>query len=145
LTHDHRIVLAQHLTFGSILSEGLNDVPVSKRFFGGSEEDLRGYRYQSVSALRHHKPIGGRSAFYYTIESRFRVSRTIGLVPFFDLGRVYSNPFPTFGGKWFKSVGLGLRYFSFLGPFRFDLAFPLDRRKILDPHYKILVSIGQTF
>jgi len=144
-TKSHRIVIAQKVTLGSIASPHLNNVPVPKRFFGGSEEDLRGYRYQSVSQLKGNQPIGGRAALYYTLETRFRLCEAIGLVPFLDLGRVYETILPTLHGKWFKSVGLGVRYFSFLGPLRCDLAFPLDRRKEIDPYYRILLSIGQMF
>jgi translocation and assembly module TamA len=140
------LVLAQQIMVDSIISTDLDAVPVPKRVLGGSDQDLRGYKYHSVSPLHHHhRPIGGRSAIFYTFETRFRVSSTIGLVPFFDLGSVYLTPFPKMDEKWFKSVGLGFRYFTFLGPLRLDWAFPLDRRKHIDPKYRILFSIGQTF
>ncbi len=146
LVHKGIIVLAQKLTLGSILSNELSAIPLPKRFLGGSEEELRGYRYRTVSPLNNNnQPLGGRSAIYYTAEIRFRVFESMGLVPFFDLGNVQFNRFPTVSGKWFKSAGLGFRYFSFFGPIRVDLAFPLDRRKDLDPAYRFLVSIGQTF
>lgn len=139
-------VIAQQLTIGSIFSKNEHAIPVSKRFFGGSEEDLRGYAYQTVSPLTdHNKPYGGRSEFFYTLETRFRVSKTVGLVPFFDMGNVYANMLPSFKGRWLKSVGIGARYFSFMGPFRLDVGFPLEKRKDLDKNYRILVSIGQTF
>ncbi len=139
-------VLAQKLTLESILSDSLGVVPVPKRIFGGSEEDLRGYRYKTVSPLAPDgQPIGGRSAIFYSLETRFRVSSIFGLVPFFDIGNVQENVIPTFSGKWLKSVGLGIRYFSFMGPFRLDIGFPLNRRPGLDPRYRILVSIGQAF
>lgn len=140
-----RIILAQKLTLGFIASNGLPAIPLSKRFLGGSEEDLRGYRYRTVSPLEHDKPIGGRAAIYLSFESRFRLTETIGLVPFFDIGSVYLTQYPTFHGKWFKSAGLGFRFFTMMGPFRVDLAFPLDRRHKLDPAFKVLVSIGQMF
>ncbi len=139
------LVLAQQIMADSILSTDLNAVPVPKRVLGGSDQDLRGYRYHSVSPLDGSKPIGGRSGIFYTFEMRFRVSSTIGLVPFFDMGSVYLTPLPTIHKKWFKSVGLGFRYFTFLGPLRLDVAYPLDRRKHIDPLYRILFSIGQTF
>ncbi len=139
------VVLAQQIMFDSILSRDLKAVPVPKRVLGGSDQELRGYRYHSVSPLHHkHKPIGGRSGIFYTFETRFRLSKTIGLVPFLDIGSVYLTPYPTFHEKWYKSVGLGFRYFTFLGPFRADVAFPLDRRRI-DKVYRIIVSIGQAF
>lgn len=140
-----KVVLANKLTLGFITSNGLGAVPLSNRFLGGTEEDLRGYRYKSVSPLEHGKPIGGRCAVYYTFETRFRVTNTIGLVPFFDLGSVYRTEYPTLHGKWFKSAGLGFRFFTFMGPFRVDLAFPLDRRKGIDTTFKVYVSIGQMF
>lgn len=145
LDEKERVVIAQKLTLGFIYSNGLSAVPVCNRFLGGSEEDLRGYRYKSVSPLDHKKPIGGRSAIYYTFETRLRITEVIGLVPFFDLGHVSLSEYPTPHGKWYKSAGLGFRFFTFMGPFRVDLARPLDRRKGIDPHYKILVSIGQMF
>lgn len=145
LDENQRVVLAEKLTYGFILSNGLDAIPLNHRYLGGSEEDLRGYRYQTVSPLRHHKPIGGRSAVYLSLESRFRLSKTLGLVPFFDIGSVWRTQYPTIHGKWYKSVGLGVRVFTFMGPFRFDVAFPLDRRSHIDPVYKVLVSIGQMF
>ena len=143
---EHIFVIAQRLTLGSILWQSFDAVPVSKRFFGGSEDDLRGYRFRTVSPLENdRKPIGGGSAIFYTLETRFRLSKMIGLVPFFDLGNVYKTELPTLQGKWLKSLGIGFRYFSFLGPLRLDVAFPLDKRKHLDENYRILISIGQTF
>ena len=140
------LVLAQQIMVDSIVSLNLHAVPVPKRVLGGSDQDLRGYSYHTVSPLHHgHKPIGGRSGIFYTFETRFRVSKTIGLVPFFDIGSVYLTPLPKMHEKWFKSAGLGFRYFTFLGPLRLDVAFPLDRRKHIDPLYRILFSIGQTF
>jgi translocation and assembly module TamA len=140
------LVLAQQLSGGFFWSGDEQTVPVPKRFFGGSEEDLRGYSYYSVSPLsKHNKPIGGLSALYYTLETRFRFTKNFGLVPFFDMGNVSSKPFLSPSGKWLKSAGLGVRYFSFIGPFRADIGFPLNPRKDIDKNYRILLSIGQTF
>ncbi|MEN9343428.1 MAG: hypothetical protein RLZZ453_215 [Chlamydiota bacterium] len=140
-----RIVIAQKLTIGMTFSNGLSGIPLCNRFLGGTEEDLRGYRYKSVSPLEDGKPLGGRSAVYYSFEMRFRVLNALGLVPFFDLGNVQLREVPTADGKWYKSTGLGFRFFTFMAPFRIDLAFPLNRREEIDPHYKIIASIGQMF
>jgi translocation and assembly module TamA len=140
-----KICVAQQFLFNTILSPSLNAVPVPKRVLGGSDTELRGYRYHSVSPLHGNKPIGGRSGIFYTFEARWRLSPTLGLVPFFDMGAVYTTPLPKWHEKWYKSAGMGLRYFSFLGPLRLDVAFPLDRRKEIDELYRILVSIGQAF
>ncbi len=144
------LVLAQQITIGSILSQHLKDIPLPERFLGGSEDDLRGYSYLTVSPLRRNangkrKPLGGRSAIYYSVETRFRITENFGVVPFFDLGNVWLRIVPPFDGKWRKSIGLGLRYFTFFGPMRCDIGFPLDRRHGIDHKWRILVSIGQTF
>ncbi len=141
----HKVVLAQKVTFGILLSRELSEVPVPKRFFGGSEEDMRGYQYYTVSPLIHGKPEGGRSLIFYSLEMRLRLSETVGLVPFFDLGNVFLTQLPNFQGKWLKSAGLGLRYFSLIGPIRLDVGFPLNPRPGLDKFARALISIGQAF
>ncbi len=146
LIASHYLVLAQQISGGFFFSGDVDTIPVPKRFFGGSEEELRGYTYYSVSPLnKHNKPIGGISALYYTFEARVRFTKTVGVVPFFDMGNVSDSKFLTVQGKWRKSVGFGIRYFSFVGPFRLDIGFPLDPRKGIDKKYRVLISIGQTF
>ena len=141
-----RFIFAGRLQFGSIAGARRENVPLPLLFLGGSEDDLRGYRYLTVSPLdKHRKPFGGRSAIYFTAETRFRVTETIGIVPFADFGTVTFSELPDFHAKWFKSVGVGLRYFTFFGPLRADIGFPLDRREGVDPAFRIYASIGQTF
>lgn len=135
--------LALRVQCGSIAGAHQRDVPLPKLFLGGSEDELRGYRYQTVSPLLGSKPLGGRSAIFTSTELRFRVWK-IGIVPFFDAGTVAFSEIPTVDAKWFKSVGVGLRYFAFFGPLRFDIGFPLNRRKI-DHAFQIYASIGQAF
>jgi translocation and assembly module TamA len=144
--HKDLLVFAHQIILESIVSRDLDTIPVPKRVLGGTEQELRGYRYKTVSPLApHRRPLGGRFGLFYSLEARIRLSPKIGLVPFFDCGIVETHIIPTFEEKWMTSVGLGLRYFSFLGPLRFDMAFPLNRRKGIDPLYRLLVSIGQTF
>jgi translocation and assembly module TamA len=141
-----RFVFATRLQFGSIAGTRQKNIPLPLLFIGGSEDDLRGYRYLSVSPLNHkRKPYGGRSAVFLTAETRIRITEKIGLVPFADFGTVTFSEFPTLSDKWYKSVGGGLRYFTFFGPLRFDVGFPLDKRKHVDKNYRIYASIGQTF
>nr|NGX44813.1 Translocation and assembly module TamA [Candidatus Anoxychlamydiales bacterium] len=146
LEKNRNFILAIRMTLGSIFGANVFDLPLTKLFLGGSDDDLRGYKYRTVSPLdSNNDPIGGRSAIYFTFEPRIRLTEKIGLVPFTDLGVVSFKEHPSVNEKWFKSVGIGLRYFSFFGPIRLDVAFPLDRRRAIDPRYKIYVSVGQTF
>ncbi|NGX56177.1 MAG: Translocation and assembly module TamA [Candidatus Anoxychlamydiales bacterium] len=140
-----KLVFAFRIQVGSIIGPNVFKLPMTKLFLGGSDDDLRGYKYHSVSPLVNNRPIGGRSAMFFTFEPRLRMSSSIGLVPFFDMGKVCLGRFPNFKNPWFKSLGVGFRYFSFFGPLRLDIGFPLNRRKGIDDVYKIYASIGQTF
>ncbi len=137
-------VFAGRVQLGSIAGARQKNIPLPILFLGGSEDDLRGYRYLTVSPLNEHdKPLGGRSAIFLSAETRFRFGN-LGVVPFADFGTVTFKELPTVGTQWFKSIGLGLRYFTFFGPLRLDVGFPLDRRSI-DPAFRIYASIGQAF
>ncbi len=145
LAPEKKLTLALRAQFGSITGTKQQNVPLTKLFLGGTEDDLRGYRYMSVSPLNHkNQSLGGRSAIFTTAELRLRFG-VFGIVPFADFGTVTFNEFPQFNAKWFKSVGVGARYFAYFGPLRFDIGFPLDRRKHLDPPFHLYASAGQTF
>lgn len=145
LTPARKVVLALKMQLGSIAGAKRREIPLPKLFLGGSEDDLRGYRYKTVSPVLGTKPLGGRSAILASAELRFRIAQKIGIVPFADFGTVTFSEIPSFSAKWFKSVGIGARYFAFFGPLRFDVGFPLDRRKKIDPKFQIYASVGQAF
>lgn len=144
LTEDKRHVFAAKLTLGSILGTNKHEIPPPERFYAGSESTLRGYRYLTVSPLRHNKPLGGRSMFIYSLELRNRIGKNFGLTFFYDIGNVYSEPYPNFKKGVLQSVGLGIRYYTPIGPLRLDLAFPLNKRH-LDNSFEAYFSIGQSF
>src|SRR5690606_38457541 len=111
VTRNRRIILALHSELGSIAGAPQRDVPLPELFLGGSMDDLRGYSYKTVSPLNSRgDPLGGRSAIYTTVELRFRVTESIGLVPFVDFGTVSLNEWPQVNTKWYKSLGVGARY-----------------------------------
>ena len=62
---------------------------------------------------------------------------------FFDAGNVWEDT-GDFGSELFKSLGLGFRYASPVGPLRLDVAFPVDRRE-MDPSHKIYFGFGHVF
>ncbi len=141
-----RFVFAFSAQLGSIAFQPLFGVPAPKRFYAGSSTTLRGYKYLTVSPLEGKRPIGGRSIMVYSVEARIRfLWECLYLAAFFDTGNVYKNPFPHLNEKVLNSTGFGIRYFTPLGPFRVDIAFPLNRRKGIDRSFQIYASVGQTF
>ena len=139
------LVLACSAKLGSITGQSLNQIPTPKRFYAGSANGLKGYRYLTVSPLKNGKPTGGCSYAIFQIEPRFKLIHCLYLVSFFEIGNVYSSPLPPLNQKIRRTLGGGLRYETPLGPLRFDVAFPLDRRQGIDPFFQIYASIGRSF
>ncbi len=67
------------------------------------------------------------------------------MVLFVDGGSAYADALAGSGETPRWGAGLGLRYYSPLGPFRIDVAFPLNRREGIDDAFQFYVSLGQAF
>jgi translocation and assembly module TamA len=144
LDEDKKYILAGRLAAGSILGTTLFNVPPQRRFYVGGGGTLRGYDFQSVSPRNGHNDIiGGLSFVSASAEFRFKITDTIGLVPFVDAGSAYRGSTPTFGGLRY-GAGLGVRYYTAIGPLRADVAVPINRRSG-DSRYGIYISLGQSF
>jgi translocation and assembly module TamA len=143
---DDRVVLAARARLGSIVGASRSKVPASQRFFAGGGGSVRGYEFQSIGPLdRRNDPIGGRSLVEVNAEARVKVIGPFGVVPFIDGGQVYDDVYPELSSgdlQW--AAGLGLRYFSPIGPIRLDVATPINPRDVDDP-FQFYISIGQAF
>ena len=78
------------------------------------------------------------------MELRTQVTDTFGVVPFVDAGSVSKASHPDFEEGVQVAAGLGLRYFTPVGPLRLDVAVPLNRRDA-DDSFQFYISIGQAF
>jgi translocation and assembly module TamA len=143
---DKRLILAARGKIGAMAGDSASSIPANKRFYAGGGGSIRGYKYQTVGPLNaQNDPIGGRSLLEFGIEARARITDDIGLVPFLEGGNVYESMLPDFSESFFWGVGLGFRYYTAVGPIRFDVAFPLDRRENVDDAFQLYISIGQAF
>lgn len=143
---EDRVVLAARSKLGMMFGDDASSIPASKRFYSGGGGSVRGYKFQSVGPLdADHDPLGGRSLLEVGFEARTRITDTIGLVPFIEGGNVYESMAPDFSGDFLWGAGLGFRYYTAIGPIRFDVAVPLNRRKNVDDAYQFYISIGQAF
>jgi translocation and assembly module TamA len=142
---DSRFVFAGLIAAGAMGGADLAAIPANWRFYAGGGGSVRGYAYNSLGPYGPFGAVvGGRSLFLVSAELRVRVTDTIGIVPFFDAGDAYASDFPNFSAPLYKAVGIGLRYYTAIGPIRADLAFPLDKRPGTGP-VAFYVSIGQAF
>lgn len=150
--YNNRMVMSGFIKMGSILNADSLYIPRDKLFFGGGSNSVRGYGFQKLGSYDdNRKPIGGRSIFEIGIEPRYKINDDMGIVAFIEGGRVFSNQVPNvFSNKLLWGWGVGCRYYTPLGPIRFDLAFPTKIRKTssgkkVDSKFNIYISIGQAF
>ena len=145
LDENGRYILAGRVGLGSIAGAGLADIPATRRFYAGGGGSVRGYAYRTLSPLGPLNQLtGGRSLFEASVEARIKITETIGVVPFFDAGMAFESSIPNFKEELQYAAGLGLRYYTPIGPIRLDVAAPLNARKG-DKPVAVYISIGQAF
>jgi translocation and assembly module TamA len=139
-----KYVVAVYAALGSIVGASLAGLPPDKRLYAGGAGSVRGYGYQRAGPLdMNDLPIGGRSSLELGGEFRYRITNTIGIVPFVDAGNVYPGSLPN-RASLFYGAGLGLRYYTAIGPVRLDVAFPIGKRGS-DSAIQVYISVGQAF
>lgn len=117
---------------GTSLVDDFSDLPVSLKYFSGGDQSVRGYRYQSLGPLNALGEVeGGKHVLSAGIEYDFAVAPNWKLAVFSDAGNAFDhwNDY-----KLNKSVGVGIRWLSPIGPIRFDLASALDNDNKLRLH-----------
>ena len=143
---DPRIILAGWARIGSIFGAETPELPANWRFYAGGGGSVRGYGFQLAGPVdAEGDPIGGKSLLAFGGEARFRATDTVGAVAFLEAGNVYNRQLPSLGEDLFWGAGIGLRYFTPIGPVRADLAVPLNRRTNVDDPFQVYLSLGQAF
>jgi translocation and assembly module TamA len=142
---EDNIIFAGKLSAGFLLGAGdLQNIPATRRFFAGGGGSVRGYGYQEISPYNaNNDATGGQSYFTGSFEARIRITDTIGVVPFIDVGTVADNIVPDFADIR-AGAGIGIRYATPFGPLRLDFAIPLNKYEG-GTDYGIYAGIGQSF
>jgi len=139
-----RGLLALRALVGSIQGASQFQVPADQRFYAGGSGTVRGYTYQTVGPLFPDDiPEGGNSIDAGTIEFRQRILKNFGIVPFVDAGQVSASSAP-FQGIMSIGAGLGLRYYTSIGPIRADFAIPL-KRTAGSGAFALYIGLGEAF
>ncbi|MEW5798780.1 MAG: BamA/TamA family outer membrane protein [Bacteroidota bacterium] len=116
-------------------SANTTPVPLPRRFFVGGSGSVRAWKDKQLSAFGDTLK-GGNIAFEGSMESRSQLFPNGGKFLVLNLENLWSVLFLDFGNTWYKvddvdleqvacAVGFGLRYETFVGPFRFDVAWRL--------------------
>lgn len=141
---EDNVVFAGKVAAGFLVGGELQDIPATRRFFAGGGGSVRGYGYQEISPYdADSEATGGKSYVTASLEARVRITDTIGIVPFIDVGTVSADTFPDFG-DFRAGAGVGIRYATPFGPLRLDFAVPLNKYEN-GTAYGIYAGIGQSF
>ncbi|MEI4232239.1 autotransporter assembly complex protein TamA [Roseovarius sp. D22-M7] len=140
-----RLTLAGRAQVGSVAGAAREDVPADFLFYSGGAGTVRGQDYQSLGVdLASGGTVGGRSFIGFSGEVRGMITDTLQAVAFADTGFVGQDAFGTGSGEWHSGAGLGARYFTPVGPIRFDVAVPVDGEDA-GGQLEIYIGIGQAF
>ena len=137
-----RTVLAARAISGVALGATQFSLPPDQRFYAGGSGTVRGYRYQSIGPQFPNTdiPMGGTNMQAVNLALRQRVGTNFGFVAFVDSGGVSSPSGSVYG----VGVGTGVRYYTSIGPIRFDIAVPARRLPGGDT-FEIYIGLGQAF
>ena len=141
---------------GQPLSNVINDLPASHRFFAGGSTTVRGFQLDrlGVEEILNEDGLsnGGHGLVLFNVESRTIVGRLFGramaVAGFVDGGNVFARARDIDLGRLRGTVGLGLRYDSPLGPLRLDVGFKLRRLTFAggrERGWEYHLSIGEAF
>jgi len=133
-----KTVLSLRGKVGVVEPYGGKKTPIYEKFFVGGLYTVRGFEYGTAGPIDENEdPLGSEKMVAFNAELLFPLSREIGLkgAIFWDIGKGFDEwkditPLRT-------GAGVGLRWFSPLGPIHIDLGFNLDpepgeKRKVFD-------------
>lgn len=141
------LVFRSNFQVGHITAVGENEVPVNEWFIMGGLASLRGYRQLSIGEM-YTLPsdpaaiseaarqanlagkdivIGGKNELLFNAEIEFPIFREARIrgVVFFDVGNAFNGSLRDRNPSLFADVGYGFRWFTPIGPLRFEFGYPI--------------------
>ncbi len=144
LARPGRSVLAVRGIVASVQGASVFALPPDQRLYAGGSNTIRGYKYEQVAPLfPDHNPIGGTALDAVQVEFRQRIVGNIGAALFADAGQVSTASGP-FDGPLRVGVGVGLRYYTSIGPIRLDVGLPVDKIPG-DDSFELYIGLGEAF
>ncbi|MFZ2491814.1 MAG: translocation/assembly module TamB domain-containing protein [Thermoanaerobaculia bacterium] len=141
------------------------DVPLSERFTAGGENTHRAFPLDRLGDICIDDsgapipgcertlfretptsgilPLGGSGMFIVNAEYRFPLFGPVGAAVFGDAGNVYPRSSIRFDELRY-GAGVGIRYLSPVGPLRFDVGWPLERRNY-ERSFSYFITLGYAF
>jgi outer membrane protein assembly factor BamA len=159
--------VGRHIVDGQVIS----GVPLSERFTAGGDSSHRAFPLDLLGTVcldpadtsckptlittdGSVAPIGGLGEFIANAEYRFPIFGSLGGAVFTDIGNTFADSTIHFNDLRY-GYGTGLRYLSPVGPLRFDIGFPTNRRiigfddktgkPILERPFAYFITLGYAF
>ncbi|MFA5404368.1 MAG: BamA/TamA family outer membrane protein [Ignavibacteria bacterium] len=109
----------------------INLIPLETRFIAGGNTSVRGWPGKKLGTFKNMEN-GGNFLFEGNLEHRtkpFRnvkgVFKDLGFVTFLDYGNLWEEPSKFQFNQIALAIGGGFRYYTIVGPIRFDIGFKL--------------------
>lgn len=126
-------------TYGYVGNPGGGSVPLGERFYVGGIFTVRGFERYSLgpriatgssrdpAAFQVPFTIGGNKQLIFNVEVEFPIFMPVGIrgVVFFDAGNAFDDDEQVNPLDLRTAVGFGIRWWSPIGPLRFEWGFPL--------------------
>lgn len=145
------VVFRNNLSYGILSSIDGQPIPFTQLFRLGGPNNLRGYQFRNVgtrkfsqrlfnyltnlptplsaadATLQANQVVGGTQQAFYMTELEFPLAKEAGMraVIFYDIGMAEDD---LVASRLRSDIGFGIRWFSPMGPLRFEFGFPLDRQ-----------------
>ena len=149
------LVFALRLRFGHIFHRKFCSIMPTERFYLGGSHSLRGYQTDLTLPLgifidednkKRVVPRGGKSMVNANVEIRFPLLRKMGGVLFQDLGMLSGDNFADFkANNVLAATGFGVRFYTPLGPLRFDIGWKWRKQDPAERSYAWFLSFGHAF
>jgi outer membrane protein assembly complex protein YaeT len=139
---------------GSPVTETVQDLPASERFFAGGDTTVRGFSLDRLGTAatvdpQTGFPKGGNGEVVLNAELRVDTVKNFTAVTFLDAGNIFPKASDLNVTDLRPAAGFGVHYRSPIGPIRVELGFNLAPRElvpgVLERRTVLHISLGQAF
>jgi len=137
-----------HGEAGYVIEGSGGTLPDYERFYLGGINSVRGYEWREIHVLDEDgNMIGGNKLVLFNAECIIPLLKKQGLVGvlFYDAGNVFNDDEGVDLGTLRNSVGFGFRWYSPMGPVRFEYGYKLDVKEGEEKGGRWEFSMGSVF
>ena len=118
---------------GSIKGNEGKAVPIYERYYLGGIDSLRGLREVGTVDPATNQVIGGLTMLNFNVDYIFPLIKKAGMkgLVFFDIGNAWESGYHIEDMR--KTAGVGIRWYSPIGPLRLEWGYVLDRKESESP------------